>query len=186
MMGAHQFLAKCVMYQEAIRVPLMIRMPGQTQGTRVPGPVSQIDLVPTLLDLMEEPVHAPCQGTSLRPRMENPGGRAEAPVFVEWNGPNNGLGDLRGKTSIPDWMTEIGAAADIQAACIDPVRTVISADGWKLNCSPLGEHELYHLRDDPLETQNVFAHEQAIARELRRQILKWQAQTGDAVLLPDF
>jgi arylsulfatase A-like enzyme len=35
MMGSHRLLAKCVMFDEAIRVPLLVRLPGQT--ARVPG-----------------------------------------------------------------------------------------------------------------------------------------------------
>ncbi len=186
MMGAHQLLAKSVMYQEAIRVPLIIRMPEQTTGTRVTGPVSQIDVVPTLLDLLGEPIPDFVQGRSLRRRMMNPDGLAGESVFVEWNGSNNGLGDVLGEAHIPDWMTTIGTSKEIKAACTDPVRTVISAEGWKLNCSPLGEHELYNLRDDPFETQNVLEQERVLARELREQILKWQEQTGDAIVLPAF
>ena len=56
MMGSHRLLAKCVMYQEAVRVPLLIRLPGQRRRQRVHGPVSQIDVVPTLLDFMGQPI----------------------------------------------------------------------------------------------------------------------------------
>ncbi len=184
MMGAHQLLAKCVMYQEAIRVPMMIRLPGQRRGGTVSGPVSQVDLVPTLLDLLEQPIPNHFEGRSLRTVVES-GGRATDPVFVEWNGPNNGLGDVTGAVQTPDWMTEIADTDAIRAAMTDPVRTIITADGWKLNCSPLGEHELYHLREDPHETRNVLAEHRRLARKLRGKITKWQRRTGDAVPLPE-
>jgi len=42
------------LYEECLRVPLMVRLPGGLGGgTRLDTPVSLIDLVPTLLDLME-------------------------------------------------------------------------------------------------------------------------------------
>ncbi len=185
MMGAHQLVAKCLMYQEAVRVPLMMRLPGRSGSARVTGPVSQIDLVPTLLDLMGQALPEQLQGTSLRPLMASPGGRHDAPAFIEWNGPNNGLGDIQGEVQIPDWMTALAPRERIHAASVDPVRTVIAADGWKLNCSPLGEHELYNLEDDPFETRNVVAQHPARARALRDEICRWQARTGDGVALPE-
>lgn len=185
MMGAHQLVAKCLMFQEAVRVPLMMRLPGQTQGKRVAGPVSQIDVVPTLLDLMGQSIPKHLQGKSLRPWIENPGLMYGDPVFIEWNGPNNGLGDVQGEVQISDWMTEMGTPEQIGAACTDPVRSVITAEGWKFNCSPLGEHELYNLRNDPFETQNVLEQNKTLAKELRNEILGWQEQTGDAVTLPE-
>ena len=72
----------------------------------------------------------------------------------------------------------------IRAAVIDPVRSVITPDGWKFNCSPLGEHELYHLPGDPGETRNVFGANRALAGKLRDRIAAWQEQTGDAVAIP--
>jgi len=52
MMGSHQLVAKCVMFEEATRVPLLIKPAGRFAPRRVSHPVSQIDLVPTLLDLL--------------------------------------------------------------------------------------------------------------------------------------
>lgn len=186
MMGAHQIVAKCLMYQEAIRVPLMIRLPGQTAARRVMGPVSQIDVVPTLLDLMGQPIPSTLQGKSLRPWIEKPDRPSTDPVVVEWNGPNNGLGDVLGSVQIPDWMSAMATPEQIKAAMVDPVRTLLSPDGWKLNCSPRGEHELYNLNEDPYETRNVFNGNGERARQLRDGILRWQSRTGDAVALPEF
>src|SRR5437870_4338848 len=43
---------KEVMFEEAARVPLLIRLPGQRRGQIVSRPVGHIDFVPTLLDLL--------------------------------------------------------------------------------------------------------------------------------------
>ncbi|MHC4914200.1 MAG: sulfatase family protein [Planctomycetota bacterium] len=185
MMGSHRLLAKCVMFEEAVRVPMMMRMPGRRAG-RVTGPFSQIDVVPTLLDLMGQPIPEGLPGRSRRALLEAGGGALDEPVFVEWNGPNNGLGDVSGSVQIPEWMTAMAEAGRIRAATTDPVRTVISPDGWKLNCSPLGEHELYDLGADPGETRNVFETESARARELRADLAAWQDRAADAVALPGF
>ena len=49
MMGDHNILAKCVLYEEAVRVPLLLRVPWLSNQRRdVGGRVSLVDLVPTL------------------------------------------------------------------------------------------------------------------------------------------
>jgi arylsulfatase A-like enzyme len=56
------------LYRETMRVPLMIKLPGQRQaGRRVPSPVQHIDLVPTILDLLRLPAGPDLHGRSLRP-----------------------------------------------------------------------------------------------------------------------
>ena len=181
MMGSHRLLAKCVMYEEAVRVPLLVRLPGQAASRRVRAPVSQIDVVPTLLDLLGQPIPEGLQGESLRPLLE--GDQAPArDVFIEWNGHNNGFGDAIGSVSVPEPMLALASHDEIAAAITDPVRTVITADGCKFNCSPLGEHELYHLDEDPYERRNLAG--QAGMRpwmeELAGRIRRWQAETGDS------
>lgn len=183
MMGSHRLLAKCVMYQEAVRVPLLIRLPGQRRGRRVAGPVSQIDVVPTLLDFMGQPIPPHLPGKSLRSRMS--GDAAAGNVFIMWGGPNNGIIDRVGEVAIPDWMTEQASAAEIEAAFRDPVRTVITPDGWKLNYSPLGEHEVYNLRQDPGETHNL-AGEASVAGIINRltdEIRSWQHTVADPAVI---
>ena len=66
MMGAHQLLAKTVMYQESVQVPLLMRVPG-VRHRMVPQPVSHIDLVPTLLDVLDRPIPDALPGHSLAP-----------------------------------------------------------------------------------------------------------------------
>ena len=186
MMGSHRLIAKCVNFEEAIRVPMMVRLPGQREGRRVAAPVSQIDLAPTLLDLMGEPVPRHLQGRSLGSLVR---GEAEAPaddVFIEWNGMNNGLGDVVGGVSLPESVLRQATREAAAAAIGDPVRTVVTQDGWKLNLSPLGEHELYDLGEDPLETTNLAGRAEMRERmeDLAGRIRTWQGRTGDTVALP--
>lgn len=184
MMGSHRLLAKCVMFEEALRVPFLLRLPGQRSPWRVKGPVSQIDLVPTLLDLLGQPIPDGLEGKSLKPLLEKGQDVTHTEdVFVEWNGHNNGFGDLIGQVSIPDWMRKYASQEEIRAAITDPVRTVITAEGWKFNYSLLGEHELYNLNDDPWETRNLArdAQYKSLMRELAGRIARWQERTSDTV-----
>jgi len=176
MMGSHRLLAKCTQFEEAVRVPLLVRLPGQASGRRVREPVSQIDLAPTLVDLLGCPAPPQLQGGSLRAALEGGGARGDG-VFIEWNGANTGC--LTGEAPA-------GGAAGLPAALTDPVRTVVAADGWKFNCSTVGEHELYDLSADPLEMRNLARHDAQKKRmgDLRDRIARWQQRTGDKVELP--
>jgi len=181
MMGSHQLLAKCVMFEEATRVPLLIKLPGQSQGRRVGGVTSQVDLVPTLLDLMGQEIPPELQGKSLRDAAEGQRTLADEEIFIEWNGLNNGFGDVLGQASVPAPMRDLASEAEAIEAIGDPVRTIVCADGWKLNVSPRGEHELYDLNSDPAETVNLAGraeHSERVA-ELTEKIQRWQQRTGD-------
>jgi choline-sulfatase len=86
MMGSHHLVEKGLMYEESARIPWLMRVPAMGRERRViEQPVSQIDLVPTLLELMghgEAVANLP--GQSLVPLIE--GGKvAEDHVFIEWN-----------------------------------------------------------------------------------------------------
>jgi len=180
MMGSHGLTAKCAQYEEAVRVPLMIRGPGIAPG-RVEAPVSHIDVVPTLLDLLGRPAPGSLPGRSLGPSLADTRCAPGRDVFVQWNGPNSGLGDVVGGVSLPEGALDVGPREDLVASICDPVRTIVSPDGWKLNCSPLGEHELYDLTEDPGETRNL-VREPAFrdrAQELLDRIRDWQAEVAD-------
>ncbi len=179
MMGSHRLLAKCVMFEEAVRVPLLVRLPGQSRPRRVAEPVSQVDLVPTLLDLLGEPASGRLQGEGLRAALEgSAGGREE--VFIEWNGADAGLPGPTGGT-YPDVLAEIAPADAARRAVADPVRSVVTAAGWKLNRSAAGAHELYDLNTDPGETTNRIADADcaAVIADLTARIRRWQDRTND-------
>lgn len=186
MMGSHRLLAKTYMYEESVRVPMMVRLPGQSRGRRVTGPVSQLDVAPTLLDLVGVAPPKHLQGRSLRPWLEDREAVTDD-VFIEWNGsdatpPSIGGGDQ----PLPEYMAELGTREELRAGFGDPVRTIVTSDGWKFCCSPLGEHQLYDLNADPGERINLAADPANRQRmtELRERIVAWQEKTCDAVELP--
>jgi arylsulfatase A-like enzyme len=186
MMGSHGLIAKCVPFEEASRVPLLIRTPGGKPG-RVSGPVSQVDVVPTILDCLGVPAPAGLQGASLKPAMES--GRAEPPdggIVFEWNGADNGIEQVTRKDPLPDWMTALAPAEAIRAAFSAPSRTFVGSDGWKLTWHSAGEHELYDLNTDPGERTNLFGRPGMAERAARMvaRIRAWQARVGDTVELP--
>jgi arylsulfatase A-like enzyme len=54
------------LYEETVRVPLMVRIPGY-HPWRVAPVIATVDLMPTLLELASVPVHYPIEGKSLLP-----------------------------------------------------------------------------------------------------------------------
>jgi arylsulfatase len=184
MMGAHRLLGKAVMFEEAIRVPLLVRAPGQRRGNRVSGPVSQVDLVPSLLDLLGQPLPDGLQGRSRRTEIEGrgaPGKPLADPVFVEWNGTNTGIVGEAATHHVPEALADAIDPKTLTRHIADPVRTIIMPDGWKLNLSTLGEHELYNLQADPHERRNLATEGGARGRlaSLQARIREWQQATGD-------
>ncbi len=182
MMGSHGLVAKCTQYQEAVRVPLLLRVPGLKGGPRpVTCPVSQLDLVPTLLDLLGQPLPSHLQGRSWRPGLQGDSPFPEGDVLIEWNGPNSGMGDLVGRSTLQETGMEMASVEAALASITDPVRTIVTREGWKLNCSPLGEHELYNLHQDPGEMRNLIRDPGArtLIQDLYHRILAWQSRVDD-------
>lgn len=64
--GEHGHLGHgSTLYEELVRVPLLLRGPGLPAGRRLPGPVQLEDLTPTLLAWLDLPVPADLDGVSL-------------------------------------------------------------------------------------------------------------------------
>lgn len=172
MVGDHGILGKCVMYEESVRVPLLIRAPSLSiEQTRVPGNFSHIDLLPTIMDLLQQPVPDPIQGQSRLPVMRGEATLAENDVFIEWNG-NNGH--------------PIPGEAEVNPAMSTPWRSVVSSDRWKLNLSNHDQCELYDLNDDPNEMVNRFDDpgQSGRVKDLKERVRDWQREVRDEVVLP--
>ena len=176
-MGSHRLLAKNQIFEESVRVPLMIRLPGQTEGRTIANPISQIDLVPTLLDLLGQPVPEKLQGKSRRDTLES-GVEPTDNVFAELDAlvrDEEKLGGDYAFSQVAQQHTEETA----KAALAEVLRIVITPDGWKLSHSPNGHHELYNLNDDPYELHNLASQEPDRVAALTDQIRAWQQETGD-------
>jgi arylsulfatase A-like enzyme len=67
LMGNHGTFSKTKMFEESMRIPLIMRCPGVIpSGLRCSAPVSGVDLAPTILGLAGVPVPGTCHGRSLR------------------------------------------------------------------------------------------------------------------------
>jgi arylsulfatase A-like enzyme/Tfp pilus assembly protein PilF len=71
-------------YDEAIRVPLIIKQEGNAgAGRRVANLVQHVDIVPTILDLVKAPGSGGFRGRSLKPVLDGTGRLAETSVYSE-------------------------------------------------------------------------------------------------------
>jgi arylsulfatase A-like enzyme len=73
MVGAHGCIGKSIFsfYDDLVRIPLLMRLPGWIKpGTVIDKPVSQIDLMPTIMDYAEMPIPEGIHGASIRPLVE--------------------------------------------------------------------------------------------------------------------
>jgi arylsulfatase len=174
MLGAHHLFGKEVMFEEAVRVPYFIRLPGQRQSLRVLQPVSHIDFLPTLLDLLGNPKPDQCAGKSLKPLLH---GKTMSPenIFMEWS-PNR-FKVLKG--------TKLAPRRTIKRAMNESTRAVISPEGWKLCLRDQDLNELYNLQTDPIEAHNLYyqADYRAIIEHATRDILFWQQTVDDTLRL---
>jgi len=169
-LGAHHLFGKETMFEEAARVPWLIRLPGQTRSKTISQPVSHLDFVPTLLDLLGAPNHPQCAGKSLLPLIQNETMSPDT-VFLQWS-PN--------RTKIKKG-TKLARRQMIRRAVDESTRTAVSPDGWKLCLRDKDLNELYNLNDDPLETRNLYSHRQyaAVISRLAGEIHHWQERTHD-------
>ncbi len=71
-MGEHGLWQKMSLFEESSRVPLLIAVPGITNGSAAMAPVSQIDLFPTLAELCNVMPPSNLQGQSLVPILKDP------------------------------------------------------------------------------------------------------------------
>ncbi len=72
------------LYNQVLHVPLIIRWPGRLPaGLQVETPASPVDILPTLLGLLDLPLQERISGISLVPAIDDPDIRPDRPLFSE-------------------------------------------------------------------------------------------------------
>lgn len=176
--------AKCTLYDPGIEVALLMfgKPFGLVGGQVLREMVSNVDLVPTILDMLSLPIPARLQGRSFAPVLRREAYQPREQVFAEKTfhtayEPQRAIRTERYKLI---WNIEAGIVnvpGDIMRSPIFPqmIQPIVVERP---------HFELYDLQTDPLEQQNL-VDDPAYAETfhaLRRQLLGWMQETGDPIL----
>ncbi len=190
------------MYDEIRRVPLLVRMPGQTEGRRIKALVQSPDLTPTILE-MAGLVATETMGGESRTQALQCG------VFYtdSWQfNPDT----LHGRSLMPLIRGETERLRDIAVSSNTLIHhtpilakgSVVTEDGWCLHYAgnyddldrdasmwisklidPKGariptEPALFYLPDDPQELHDVIDQNEGLATEIHRRYVAWLEEHG--------
>jgi arylsulfatase A-like enzyme/Tfp pilus assembly protein PilF len=137
--SAHGFF----IYDASVRVPLIIRFPGnRLSNTVLDNQVRSIDIMPTLLHLVNAEVPESVQGASFLSLMLNEEAGEGLPAYSETYWPRYHYG----------W-SELKSLRQNQYKFIDAPRP-----------------ELYDIRNDPGETNNIIDEKASLAHEMKRKL----------------
>ncbi|MDR2116947.1 MAG: sulfatase-like hydrolase/transferase [Planctomycetaceae bacterium] len=161
MLGAHGRNGKGVFFEEAIRVPLIVKLPKNVHnGLTIDNFVATTDLFATILDYTIADTTTPSEGKSLRTLIEKPDTKDwKDYAVIEWSHKHN----------------------DVPSYC------VVTKD-WKLMLarSNRAQSALYDLKNDPNELVNLLFEDdiskkeqyQQIVQHLKNNLLEWMNKNG--------
>ncbi len=135
MASSHGLYEKRVMYDESVRVPLLVHLPGQRDGQVSPAPVSSVDFLPTLLELCGLEPGTTAEGVSFAAQLKD----ADVPPLRE-----SVFSQLRDRAAILEGPYTLELSPDGNEVCqlLD-----IEADPWQLQ--DFKENDDYRvIRDD--------------------------------------
>ena len=177
--------AKCNLFDAGIGTALLMRWPGELAQNRVVSDLlSNVDLMPTLLEMVEAPVPDGVQGRSFAGLLRGGDYRPREQIYSELT-----------------WHTEYDPTRSIRTnrykliRHFDPIPGNLQPkDYW--NCcagseylSPMfegkwPERALYDLAVDPHEQHNLSGHHgyRRLERELESRLREWMQRTGDPLL----
>lgn len=160
--GTHGMIDKhYVMYEELVRVPLIVRWPGHIDAAQSCDAFvsSAVDLAATFCDLAGLPQPVTFAGQSILPLLtRDTQHTTRSDIFTTYHGNQFGLYSQR----------------------------MVRDRRWKYVWNATAEDELYDLAQDPGELINLAA-DPAYAsegRRLRQRLVEWMEQTGDRLLNP--
>jgi arylsulfatase A-like enzyme len=176
---------KCTLTDHGIGVALIMRGPGGFGGGQIcDALVSQIDLFPTVCDLVGVARPAWLQGQSLLPLLNNPSGRVNDAIFAEVT--YHAAYEPQRAARTRRWKY-IRRFADRRLPVLpnvdeSPSKEVWLAHGW--GEQELDSEQLYDLIFDPNEANNRAGDPglRAVLDDMRGRLDDWMQRTHDALL----
>jgi arylsulfatase A-like enzyme len=156
-MGSQGLWQKMVAYEESLRVPMIMRLPERiSAGIRSQANSSLIDITPTLLSMLGEPLPSDMSGRDLSPAFN---GSAEFQGHAYLYSEHKPLGDWH---QAVEWR-------------------LVTDNRYKYVWNENDMDELYDLQEDPYELVNLVdkRDKDSLLRQLRAQLLCWMKDTED-------
>lgn len=155
-LGEHGLYDKRLMYEESIRMPLIVRWPGVTRpGMRIGAMALNVDLAPTLIDVGGAETPGGLHGRSLAPLLRGDGPRDwRTSFYYRFYEVAYGIGPIEGVRTMTHKLIRHGFA-DRGA-------------------------ELYDLRTDPREMRNLISDPSAtaVSAEMSKELARLRDQLG--------
>jgi N-sulfoglucosamine sulfohydrolase len=171
--------AKNTLYDPGVTTALLVRWPGRIKPGTVNGAIiGNVDLLPTMLDLIVVPIPKEIQGRSFAPLLTGGTYTPNEQVFAERN------------------FSDFDPVRCVRTTRYKLIRNYVERDQYKLPKEATEEdtratmrktgrprpfEELYDLESDPNEFENV-AEDRAhagVLEDLRRRLDAWMRDTGD-------
>jgi len=138
-LGEHMAWGKHTNVENDVNAPLILSVPGmKSAGSHSPALVEFVDMYPTLAELAGLPVPATCEGTSLKPLLEDPNHAWKPAAFSQYprKAGKTGTGKLMGYTMRTDRYRFTVWVDDVDHSKVDAI-------------------ELYDRQVDPQENYNI-------------------------------
>jgi len=159
---------KANLYEGGIREPLIVRWPGVVQkGSTCSEPVTSVDFFPTFLDILDLKNKAPntIDGISLLPLLRQTGTLSRQAIY--WHYPHYHSSSIgpggavrMGDYKLLEWFDE----------------TI---------CGPSNRFELYNLKHDIAEQNNLSKKMPGKTEQLRRMLANWRKKVGAQMMTPN-
>jgi arylsulfatase A-like enzyme len=177
--------AKATLYDPGLEIALLLRWPerGLAGGRTVESLVSNVDVVPTLLDGLDLPPPGPLQGRSFWPLLRGVPDPPRSEIFAEktfhtYYEPMRAIRTTTHKYILNfEISTAVDVPTDVRASPIYP----LLRDELDRAREPV---ELYDLQVDPGEQTNLAGQDSVAATEadLRHRLRAWMEETRDPLL----
>ncbi len=153
------------LYDELLRVPLILRLPGRIAPGVVSEPASLLDVLPTVAELLGLEREPAWEGRSLVPALDGrPASARELFAEVSFRPQSEG---------------------DPQAAQKTAYKTALLDPRWKLVHDRIsGAYELYDRRSDPGEQRDRWGEDRALDEALRTRLDQWESAHRDSGAAP--
>ena len=151
------------LYEEIVLLPLLVYVPGADPGV-YGGLTSAVDVMPTVLEMIDRPVPEWVEGISMLPGVHDRSapGRDFTVSTVPFANPGDPV------RSVDNIRRQLGRA---------PVTTV-TTDEWSLLYSvDEGASQLYHLPTDPNQTNDLISGKGDIAGDVHQSLSKFMSET---------